>query len=63
MENDLTVQKLYDKLGELIDQGYGDFRVNVSFDSGYAGTSIQDKDPKIYKDDDIKYCSVKFEGY
>ena len=62
-KNDLTVQELYNALAILIEKGCGDYGVVVSFDSGYAGTSIKNTNPKINKQPMKEYCTVKFEGY
>ena len=63
MEDDLTVQELCDELKKLIEIGCGDYEVIVSYDTGYVGTSIRNKSPKINKQPMKKYCSVIFEGY
>ena len=47
-EKDLTVKEMYDLLGELIEKGYGDNEVRLSYDSDCAYTTIPESvDPII----------------
>lgn len=58
----VIVKELYKMLESLIDE-YGDVEVIVTYDGGYAATSIQHIQPKFVKAPMREYCRIKFEGY
>ena len=52
-----TVETLRDKLNELINQGYADFEVGITYDNGYGGTyPARNVEPKIINE---KYGSKR----
>ena len=59
---DLTVKELYDLLEPLLEE-YGDLEVRVSYDTGYAATSLKQKLPLVHLEPMRKYSYVLLEGY
>ncbi|WP_405287642.1 hypothetical protein [Methanobrevibacter sp.] len=49
----LNIKILYEVLGVLIEEGYGDYGVSVGYDSNYAAAGI-------YNQFDIRPKSIKF---
>ena len=58
----MTVRELYEALEPLLDE-YGDLEVLVSYDDGFAATSIHRKTPEIIQQPMREYSKVRFEGY
>ena len=63
MRDDMNVKDLYEALGILIDNDFGDLEVRVSFDTNYATTSIKKKIPSIKLSSMREYSYVLLEGY